>query len=99
MRLYRICPEAYLKDLSILGGSYRDGARWNSPGYPVLYFALSASTALLEMANYIPSPRLVPPSYMTSGMCASRGRRVTPARINEKGFSHGGHHERRGRKR
>lgn len=63
MRLYRICPEAYLKDLSGLGGSYRDGARWNSPGQPVLYFALSASTALLEMANYIPSPQRVPPSY------------------------------------
>jgi len=63
MHLYRICPELYLDNFSGLGGSYRDGARWNSPGYPVLYFALSASTALLEMANYIPSPRLVPPSY------------------------------------
>ncbi len=63
MRLYRICPEPYLENLSGLGGSYQDGARWNSPGHPVLYFALSASTALLEMANYIPSPRLVPPAY------------------------------------
>jgi RES domain-containing protein len=63
MRLYRICPESYLENLSGLGGSYQDGARWNSPGCPVLYFALSASTALLEMANYIPSPRLIPPAY------------------------------------
>jgi RES domain-containing protein len=63
MQLFRICPEPYLENLSGLGGSYQDGARWNSPGHPVLYFALSASTALLEMANYIPSPRLVPSAY------------------------------------
>ncbi len=63
MQLYRICPQAYLQDFSGLGASYKDGARWNSAGLPVLYFALSPATALLEMANYIPSPRLVPPSY------------------------------------
>lgn len=62
MQLFRICPEPYLENPSGPGGSHQDGARWNSPGHPVLYFALSASTALLEMANYIPSPRLVPPA-------------------------------------
>ena len=63
MRLYRIAPDAYLEDYRGLGASYRDGARWNRAGQPVLYFALSAATALLEMANYLPSPRLIPPSY------------------------------------
>lgn len=63
MRLYRICPERFLDDYSGLGASYRDGARWNSAGYPVLYFALSPATAMLEMANYLPSPRLVPRDY------------------------------------
>lgn len=63
MRLYRICPERYLEDYSGRGASYRDGARWNSPGHPVLYFACSAATALLELANYLPSPRLVPADY------------------------------------
>lgn len=63
MRLYRICPEQFLEDYSGLGASYKDGARWNSAGYPVLYFALSPATAMLEMANYLPSPRLVPSDY------------------------------------
>lgn len=63
MRLYRISPEIYLNDLRGLGASYQDGARWNQAGQPVIYFALSASVAMLEMANYLPSPRLVPKSY------------------------------------
>ena len=63
MRLYRICPERYLENYSGLGASYTDGARWNRPGQPVIYFAASASTALLEMANYLPSPRLIPKNY------------------------------------
>jgi RES domain-containing protein len=63
MRLYRICPERYLEDYSGLGASYRDGARWNLQGVPVLYFAASASLAMLELANYLPSPRLVPAQY------------------------------------
>lgn len=63
MRLYRICPERFLEDYSGRGASFRDGARWNSPGRPVLYFGCSAATALLEMANYLPSPRLVPADY------------------------------------
>jgi RES domain-containing protein len=63
MRLYRIAPEVYLEDYRGLGASYRDGARWNRAGQPVLYFTLSAATALLEMANYLPSPRLIPDGY------------------------------------
>lgn len=63
MRLFRICPEQYLENYSGLGASYRDGARWNKAGIPVLYFALSPAVALLEMGNYLPSPRLVPKSY------------------------------------
>jgi RES domain-containing protein len=63
MRLYRIVPESYLADFRGLGASYRDGARWNRAGQPVLYFALSAATALLELANYLPSPRLIPAGF------------------------------------
>jgi RES domain-containing protein len=63
MRLYRITKEKYLNNLAGKGKSFLDSARWNSPGIPVLYFASSASVALLEMANYLPSPRLVPPNY------------------------------------
>lgn len=63
MQLYRICPEPYLDNYLGLGASYTDGARWNRPGQPVLYFSLSPATALLEVANYLPSPRLIPNSY------------------------------------
>ncbi len=63
MDLYRIGPEQFLNNLSGLGASYRDGARWNLPGFPVIYFTLSPAVAMLEMANYLPSPRLVPKTY------------------------------------
>ncbi len=63
MDLYRIGPEAFLRTFTGLGASYQDGARWNLPGYPVIYFAQSAAVAMLEMANYLPSPRLVPKLY------------------------------------
>ena len=63
MRIYRICPECYLENYDGLGASYQDGARWNSTGTPALYFALSPATALLEMANYLPSPQLIPGDY------------------------------------
>lgn len=62
--LYRAVPLIYMKDFSGRGGSYREGARWNPPGFPVLYFATNPSLARLEMANYIPSPRLVPASFV-----------------------------------
>ena len=63
MRLYRICHASHLENHQGLGASYRYGGRWNAVGIPVLYFAETASVALLEMANYLPSPRLVPPTY------------------------------------
>jgi RES domain-containing protein len=63
MRLYRICRVDHLDNYSGLGASYRDGGRWNEPGTAVLYFAETASVAMLEMANYLPSPRLVPAGY------------------------------------
>ena len=63
MRLYRIGRLEYLEDSRGLGASYRDGARWNEAGVPALYFAESASVAMLEMANYLPSPRMVPATY------------------------------------
>ena len=63
MRLYRIAPEQFLEDYRGLGASYRYGARWNLPGQPVPYFGTAAGIALLEMANYLPSPRLVPEDY------------------------------------
>jgi len=63
MRLYRIAPQRYLEAYGGTGASYRDGGRWNRPGDPVLYFAASASLAMLEMSHYLPSPRHVPASY------------------------------------
>ena len=53
----------HLEDFRGLGASYRDGGRGNHAGHPALYFAETASVAMLEMANYLPSPRLVPSSY------------------------------------
>lgn len=63
MFLFRMVPAEYLNNLSGRGGSYADGARWNSAGHPVIYFGLTAGVAMLEMANYISSPRLLPPTY------------------------------------
>ena len=63
MKLYRISSAKYLKNMKGMGASYQDGARWNRPGQPVIYFALSPAVAMLEMANYISSPRLVPKNY------------------------------------
>jgi len=63
MRLFRICHQKRIKDYSGLGASYEDGARWNVVGQPVLYFAATPSVAMLEMANYLPSPHHIPPSY------------------------------------
>lgn len=63
MRLYKITKAPYLTNLNGKGGSFQNGARWNQAGFPVLYFAPNVGTALLEMANYLPSPRFIPPSY------------------------------------
>ena len=37
-------------------GSFRDGARWNSAGTPVMYFSSNIQNAMLELANYQPDP-------------------------------------------
>lgn len=63
MRLFRITSLEHLDDLSGLGASYQGGGRWNEPGVAAIYFAQTASVAMLEMANYLPSPRLVPSNY------------------------------------
>ena len=63
MRLYRIGNLAHLEDYSGLGASFQGGGRWNVRGVPALYFAQTPSVAMLEMANFLPSPRLVPASY------------------------------------
>ena len=61
MPLFRIAPEKFLENYTGPGGSFEDGARWNLPQTPVMYFGLTASVAMLEMANYTASPRKVPP--------------------------------------
>ena len=63
MRLYRISSRQHIGDLRGLGASFQTGGRWNRAGVPALYFAESAAVAMLEMAHYLPLPRLVPPSY------------------------------------
>lgn len=63
MRLYLICRVEHLENFEGQGASFRHGGRWNNAGVPVLYFAGSAGVAMLEMANYLPSPRLVPAAY------------------------------------
>lgn len=63
MRLFRITRTKYLENFTGRGSSFKNGARWNQPGLPVLYFASTPSVALLEMANYLPNPRLVPADY------------------------------------
>ncbi len=63
MRLYRIAHQDHISDLGGMGGSFHSGGRWNDAGVPAVYFAESAAVAMLEMANYLPSPRLVPDTY------------------------------------
>lgn len=43
--------------------SYRDGARWNSAGMPVMYTSSNAQNAMLEIANYMPNPKTVNAVY------------------------------------
>lgn len=63
MRLYRICRVDHVESYQGLGTSYESGGRWNEPRVPALYFGETAGVAMLEMANYFPSPRLVPDDY------------------------------------
>ena len=62
MQLFRIVNKAFLQSYEGLGYSYQNGACWNRPGIPVLYFAPSPAIAMLEMANYL-EPQLIPSSY------------------------------------
>jgi RES domain-containing protein len=63
VELFRITRIKYLENFTGRGGSFLNGARWKQPGIPVLYFASTPSIALLEMANYLPNPRLIPADY------------------------------------
>lgn len=63
MKLFRITRIKYLENFTGKGSSFKNGARWNTSGIPVLYFASTPSVALLEMANYLPNPRLIPADY------------------------------------
>ena len=63
MRIYRISKLQYMEQYSGRGASYLHGGRWNRVGQPVLYFAQTPALAMLEMAHYLPSPRLVPASF------------------------------------
>lgn len=63
MKLYRVTNEKFADSYNGMGASYDVGARWNSAGTPVIYFALDMATAMVEAANYHTSPRLIPPSH------------------------------------
>ena len=43
--------------------SFKNGARWNSPGTPVLYLSSNIQNAMLETANYAPNPHMVNKLY------------------------------------
>ena len=93
MRLYRICQLAHLENYEGYGASYRNGGRWNRPGIPVVYFAETAAVAMLEMANYLPSPRLVPSTYRLGVYqvpADARVKRIAPGDLPEgwNGFPH-----------
>lgn len=74
--MYRISDRQHIGDLRGLGASFRTGGRWNRAGVPALYFAASAAVAMLEMAHYLPSPRLVPSSYRMGVFEALDGLRM-----------------------
>jgi RES domain-containing protein len=63
MNLYRVTNFEYAGNFNGRGASFIDGARWNSAGRPVIYFAMNMAAALVEAANYHPSPRLMPKSH------------------------------------
>lgn len=63
MRLFRVTHQNFAAVFNGRGASFEDGARWNTSGHPVIYFALDMATALVEAANYLPSPRLVPAAF------------------------------------
>lgn len=63
MKLYRVTNKKWAGSFNGLGASYEDGARWNSAGIPVIYFAMDMGTAMIEAANYHPAPGLIPSTH------------------------------------
>src|SRR5690606_13751278 len=64
MILYRLSKFNYADDLSGTGARLY-GARWNSIGVPMVYFASSRSLALLEVLVHLP-PTLIPENFCMS---------------------------------
>lgn len=64
MILYRLSKCNYADDLSGTGARLY-GARWNSIGVPMVYFASSRSLALLEVLVHLP-PALIPDNFCMS---------------------------------
>jgi len=64
MILYRLSKYNYADDLSGTGARLF-GARWNSIGVPMVYFASSKSLALLEVLVHLP-PTLIPDNFCMS---------------------------------
>jgi len=46
--------------------SYKSGARWNSAGVAAMYTSMNPQNAMLEIANYVASPRLVNSLFVIS---------------------------------
>ncbi|WP_445766791.1 RES family NAD+ phosphorylase [Rheinheimera sp.] len=46
--------------------SFRTGARWNSAGIAAMYTSVNPQNAMLEIANYLASPKLVNAMYVLS---------------------------------
>ncbi len=83
MRIYRICRVEHLENFDGRGASFADGGRWNEAGVPVLYFAESPGVAMLEMANYLPSPRLVPAAYRLGVYAAGSSASVKSVSVGD----------------
>lgn len=65
MILFKTVKNDYINtwDKYHLTSSFRDGARWNLPGTPVIYLSSNVQNAMLEIANYVPDPRMVNAHY------------------------------------
>ncbi len=46
--------------------SFRVGARWNLANVPAMYFSTNVQNAMLEIANYMPSPKMVNRLFVVS---------------------------------
>jgi RES domain-containing protein len=43
--------------------SFTDGFRWNAPRTPIMYLSSNVQNAMLEIANYMPNPKMVNKLY------------------------------------